>query len=113
MLCVLPEGSVARWPKILHNNSKGPAKNIFLPIKYCGSKLWPKSGKKGPEIIIQLFLFFSGSVWIENQFFCIVILISLSNIFFPRPKPLKNNNNMTMQNFFCIRRILSQMGRET
>ena len=59
--------TVARWPKILQNNSKGAAKNIFWPRK-IGGRTAPNFDQKGPENIVLLFLVFSGAVWSKGQF---------------------------------------------
>ena len=62
-----------------------------------GDRKLCKRTQKGPENIFQLFLGFSGAVWIESQFFGILNFVWLYGKMFP----LKSTN-ITMQNFFCI-----------
>ena len=61
--------SVARWPKILQNNSKGAAKNIFWPRDFGGCtapNFDQKCQKRGWKTFSVLV--FSGAVRKESKF---------------------------------------------
>ena len=58
IMSVSRAGTVARWPKLLQNNSKSAAKNVFWSRKF-GGRLAPlilaKVAEKDPEYIFYLF----------------------------------------------------------
>ena len=84
--------TVARWLKILQNNSIGAVKNI-LPY---GHQSWPKVAEKRPTNCVLLFLVFEMDQILKFSFPC-------------PPPPQKKNINIKAQNFSGFGRIVVQI----
>ena len=63
IMSVSRAGTVARWPKLLQNNSKSAAKNVFWPRKFGGRlapQFWPKWQKRNWNTFSTFFYFFKN-----------------------------------------------------
>ena len=87
--------TVARWLKILQNNSIGAVKNI-LPY---GHQSWPKVAEKRPTNCVLLFLVFE--------------MDQILKFSFPCPPPKKKKNIQKLRIFPDLAESLSRFGRET
>ena len=92
---------VARWPKVLQNNSKGRQKisfgqGILVAVR---PPIYRKVAEKGPEKYCLLFLvFFQGRFGHKFNILCCELGF-ITKYFLSKPW---NHIYMTMQYFFCI-----------
>ena len=94
--------TVARWPKILQNNSKGAAKNIFWPRK-IGGRTAPNFGqkwqKRGWKILSYYFQFLQGQFGQKVNFWCFGFGLIKKQFL---TKPFKNTKFYEICNLVCF-----------